>query len=671
MKAERWQQVEQLCEAALERDANGRATFLKEACGEDEALRREVEALLAYEQQAGGFMEAAALEMAAQGLADDQASPTVFGKDRIGQTLLHYRIDRKLGAGGMGEVYLAQDTRLGRKIALKLLPSHLTREEDRVRRLEREARAASALNHPNILTVHEIGQVEDTYFIATEFVDGQTLRQQMASRQMTVGETLEVATQVAGALAVAHEAGIVHRDIKPENIMVRRDSYVKVLDFGLAKLTESPAPLIDSPASAVARFSTETGVLLGTAHYMSPEQARGQKVDGRSDIFSLGVVLYEMVTGKRPFDGATPTDVLAAILTTEPPPLADYSLDARPDLERIVSKALRKEREQRYQVVGDLLLDLKALKQELEWEAKQASTYRAEAGAETAAVSHELLTRPGRGADAARAGENAVIAATSSAKYIVNSLSQHKRATIFILAAIIATVAWFSYSNRVPAITEKDTLLLADFVNTTGDVVFDGTLKQALAVQLEQTPFLNLFPEERVRETLRYMGRSADERVTKEVAREICQRQGIKAMIVGSIASLGRNYAITLETTSASTGEVMARRQVEAEGKEQVLRALGRAASELREKLGESLASIQKFDAPILQATTSSLEALRAYSMGCEVEYRQGNSLRPFHSTNARSSWITISPSPISTWQGCMATPFSWALWNPRRRRLH
>jgi serine/threonine protein kinase/Flp pilus assembly protein TadD len=632
MTPDRWQQIDKLYYAVLELEPHERLPFLDQACGDDADVRREVESLLSSHDQAGNFLASPALEVAAHGLAKDQAGPLIARKSMIGQTLLHYRIDQKLGTGGMGEVYLAQDTKLGRKIALKLLPARLTQQEDRVRRFEREACAASALNHPNILTIYEIGRVDDTFFIATEFIDGQTLRQQMASKPITLCETLDVAIQVAKALAVAHEAGIVHRDIKPENIMVRRDGYVKVLDFGLAKLTESPATSIDSQASAVARFRTETGMLMGTTHYMSPEQARGQEVDGRSDIFSLGVVVYEMVTGKRPFDGATPTDVLGAILTTEPPQFADYSLEARPEIERVVCKALRKDPEQRYQSITNLLFDLENLKQELEWEAKQAGAHQYEAHAETGAITHQPLKKP-PGADGARVGETLVINTTPSAKYLVTFLSRRKRAAILVLGAITAAVAWFSFSNRAPAITEKDTLLLADFVNSTGDLVFDGTLKEALAVQLEQTPFLNLFPEEGVREMLRYMGRSPDERVTKEVAREICQRQGIKAMIIGSITSLGRNYAITLETTSAQTGEVLARRQVEAEGKEQVLRALGRAATELREKLGESLPSIQKFDAPIEQATTSSLEALRAYSMGLEVEYRNGKLFDaiPFH----------------------------------------
>jgi len=623
MTPDRWQQIDKLYYAVLELEPHERLPFLDQACGDDADVRREVESLLASHDQAGNFLASPAIEVAAQGLAKDQAAPLVARRSMIGQTLLHYRIDQKLGAGGMGEVYLAQDTKLGRRIALKLLPASLTQQEDRVRRFEREACAASALNHPNILTIYEIGRVDDTFFIATEFIDGQTLRQQMASKPITLCETLDVAIQVAKALAVAHEAGIVHRDIKPENIMVRRDGYAKVLDFGLAKLTESPATSIDRQASAVARFRTEAGMLMGTTHYMSPEQARGQEVDGRSDIFSLGVVVYEMVTGKRPFDGATPTDVLAAILTTEPPQFVDHSLEARPEIERVVNKALRKDPEQRYQSITNLLFDLENLKQELEWEAKPVSAHQDEAPAEMGAIIHEPMKKPPE-ADVARVGESLIINKTSSTKYLVAFVNQRKRTAILTLATILSAVAWFSYSNRAPAITEKDTLLLADFVNSTGDLVFDGTLKEALAVQLEQTPFLNLFSEERVREMLRYMGRSPDTRVTKDVAREICQRQGIKAVIIGSITSLGRNYAITLETIGAPTGEVLARRQVEAEGKEQVLRALGRAATALREKLGESLSSIQKFDAPIEQATTSSLEALRAHSLGLEVGHHRG-----------------------------------------------
>src|SRR5262245_31229384 len=367
MESERWRKIESLYYAALERDATELAAFLVEACAGDDELRREVESLLAFHEQAEGFIAEPALEIAAQLIAEDQ------GRTMSGQLISHYQVLSLLGAGGMGEVYLAEDTRLGRKVALKLLPQRFTQDRERALRFQQEARAASALNHPNILTIYEIGEFEGGHFIATEFIDGQTLRTLMSAR-VRLRAALDIATQVASALTAAHEAGIVHRDIKPENIMARRDGYVKVLDFGLAKLTERFSPdrtaVAEGDASTKGLVETDPGRLMGTARYMSPEQIRGLDADGRSDVFSLGVVVYEMVTGGAPFDGATPDEVMAAILNQEPPSLRRHARDAPTELERIVGKALQKDREERYQVIKDLLLDLKSLKLELEVEAK-------------------------------------------------------------------------------------------------------------------------------------------------------------------------------------------------------------------------------------------------------------------------------------------------------------
>src|SRR5262245_11536188 len=367
MKPERWRQIESLYYTALERGPTERAAFLVEACAGDEELRREVESLLAAHEQSESFLATPALEVAAQVIAEDR------GQTLSGRIISHYQVLSLLGAGGMGEVYLAEDTRLGRKVALKLLPQKFTQDRERVLRFQQEARAASALNHPNILTIYEIGEFEGRHFIATEFIDGQTLRMLMGA-QIKLPAALDVATQVASALAAAHEAGIVHRDIKPENIMARRDGYIKVLDFGLAKLTEQFSPdrttVADSDTSTKGLVHTDPGKLMGTARYMSPEQIRGREVNGRSDVFSLGVVLYEMVTGRGPFDGAAPGEVMAAVLNQEPPPLRRYTRDAPAELERIVGKALAKDCEERYQVIKDLLLDLKSLKLELEVEAK-------------------------------------------------------------------------------------------------------------------------------------------------------------------------------------------------------------------------------------------------------------------------------------------------------------
>jgi serine/threonine protein kinase len=383
MESERWRQIESLYYAALERDVTERAAFLVEACAGDDELRREIESLTAVHEQAECFMAAPAMEIAAQLIAEDQ------DHTMSGRKINHYQVLSLLGAGGMGEVYLAKDTRLGRKVALKLLPQKFTQDRERALRFQQEARAASALNHPNILTIYEVGEFEEGHFIATEFIDGQTLRTLMNAR-VTLRVALDAATQVASALAAAHEAGIVHRDIKPENIMSRRDGYIKILDFGLAKLTERFSPerttIPYNDASTIGLIHTDPGKLMGTARYMSPEQIRELESDGRSDVFSLGVVLYEMVTGRAPFDGASPGEVMAAICNQEPSPLRRHNRDAPAELERIVGKALQKDCEERYQVIKDLLLDLKSLKLELEVEAKLKRAVSPEAEKEASLI---------------------------------------------------------------------------------------------------------------------------------------------------------------------------------------------------------------------------------------------------------------------------------------------
>ncbi len=529
----------------------------------------------------------------------------------------HYRIVEKLGAGGMGEVYLAEDMKLGRKVAIKILSEEYTTNRDRLHRFEQEACAASALNHPNILTIHEVGNDEGRHYIATEYIDGLTLRRKIGGAQLEASEILDIAVQVASALEEAHAAGIIHRDIKPDNIMVRRNGYVKVLDFGLAKLTESSIDREPSDGEASTRVlvQTDAGVVMGTSHYMSPEQARGKPVDARSDIWSLGVVIYEMVAGRTPFEGETSTDVIVAITQKEPPPLLRFAPNVPAELDWIVTKALRKDREERYQTVKELLVDLRRLKQRLEFEAELERS-----------VAPESFTRsrisgaisPPTGAAQALPTVEKTVSHVSSAEYIVTGIKHHKIAAGLLALVVIAAVgigAYF-YTHRKAALTDKDTILLTDFINTTGEQVFDGTLKQALAVQLGQTPFLNIYPDERVRETLRFMGKPPDERITKDIGREICERQGIKALLSGSIAGLGSHYVITIEALNAQSGDPIAREQIEATSKESVLSSLGTAASNLRQKLGESLSSIKKYDVNIEQATTSSLDALKAFSMG-------------------------------------------------------
>ncbi|MDQ1637566.1 MAG: eukaryotic-like serine/threonine-protein kinase [Pyrinomonadaceae bacterium] len=542
------------------------------------------------------------------------------------ERISHYRILEKLGAGGMGEVYLAEDTKLGRKVALKILGEEYTTNRDRLHRFEQEACAASALNHPNILTIHEVGNDDGRHFIATEYIDGVTLRRKISGTPMDVGEILDIAVQVAGALEEAHSAGIIHRDIKPDNIMIRRNGYVKVLDFGLAKLTERSIDRSSSDGEASTRVlvHTDAGVVMGTSHYMSPEQARGKPVDARSDIWSLGVVLYEMVAGRTPFEGETSTDVLVSITQKEAPPLARFAPNVPAELDWIITKALRKDRDERYQTIKELITDLRRLKQKTEFEAElERSVSPDTLGRSTISASGAAPTISDRVPPTA---EQTGTHTPSSAEYIVSEIKRHKTgAGIFAaLFVVLVGAGVFFYFHRAQALTDKDTVLLADFVNTTGEPVFDGTLKQALAVQLGQSPFLNIYPDERVREALRFMGRSSDDRVTRDVAREIGQRQGLKAMLAGSISSLGSHYVLTLEAINVQSGDAIAREQGEADSKEQVLSTLGRVASQLREKLGESLGSIKKFDAPIEQATTSSLEALKAFSQGNDLR-QQGH----------------------------------------------
>ncbi|HKS09338.1 MAG TPA: protein kinase [Pyrinomonadaceae bacterium] len=533
----------------------------------------------------------------------------------------HYRILEKLGAGGMGEVYLAEDMKLGRKVAIKILSEEYTTNKDRLQRFEQEASAASNLNHPNILTIHEVGTDNGRHYIATEYIDGLTLRRKALASQMEIPEILDIAVQVASALEEAHAAGIVHRDVKPDNIMIRRNGYAKVLDFGLAKLTEtvdrSPT---DAEAPTRAYVQTDAGVVMGTSHYMSPEQARGKPVDARSDIWSLGVVVYELVTGRTPFEGETSTDVIVGITQKEPPPLARYAPNVPAELDWIVMKALRKDREERYQTIKELLTDLRRLKQRLEFETELERS--SVPGMYSTVKSGDVVapTIP------ERAIPTRTVSHVSSAEYIATELKRHKVAAAIIAILLLAGTAagFYFYYNRNKPLTDKDTVLLADFVNTTGEPVFDGTLKQALAVHLGQTPFLNLFPEERVRETLRFMGRSPDERITRDIGREICERQGIRALLTGSIASLGSHYNITLEAVNPRSGVAFASEQIEAESKEKVLSALSTAAWNLRKKLGESLSSMQQYDVSIEQATTSSLEALKAYAMANE-ERSKGN----------------------------------------------
>ena len=475
----------------------------------------------------------------------------------------HYEIRSQIGSGGMGDVYLADDTKLGRKVAIKFLHEKFSKDEGLLNRFIQEAKAASALNHPNILTVYEIGEHEGKHYISAEYIDGKTLRERMKQR-LTFDETLSIMVQTAEALSAAHQAGIIHRDIKPENVMVRSDGYVKVLDFGLAKLTEINHT--DGEEQTKKLVKTNPGVVMGTVAYMSPEQARGKNTDARSDVFSFGIVLYEMLTGKVPFAGETMTDVLSSIISIEPAPITSLAPHLPKELQRIVQKTLRKKRDLRYQTTQDMLVDLKDLRDELQLEAKLEQT--------------AVPNKPDSGQ---------------------------------ISAPRHSTSSGASSSGGV-----KDSLLLTEFENSTGEAIFDQTLKMALAFSLAQSPFLDIVPDSRVSQTLRLMGRKADERVTRELGEEICMRQNLKAFMAGTISSFGEIYVLTLEAVNARTGESLGREFEQVNSREEVLNALGRAAAGIREKLGESLSSIEKFNVPGESITTSSLEALKIFVLGRE-----------------------------------------------------